>query len=205
MADKADPDKTGTIVAAARKRFGHYGLAKTTMNEIASDVGMSKASLYYYFPDKEHLFLEVIRLEMENFFAEINRLTSRSIAPADQLRQYVELRFDSFKDFLNLGKLATAHFESVRSAFYPLNNDFLEREKMIIRSILESGIKKGSFEAIDVASHADLFVSVLRSLRVLVVKQRNDYLLTDDDYDQLKGYQTRFTSVFIKGISKKQL
>ena len=96
MADKADPDKTGTIVAAARKRFGHYGLAKTTMNEIASDVGMSKASLYYYFPDKEHLFLEVIRLEMENFFTEINRLTSRSIAPADQLRQYVELRFDSF-------------------------------------------------------------------------------------------------------------
>ena len=203
MSEKTDPDKIGTIVAAARKRFGHYGLAKTTMNEIASDVGMSKASLYYYFPDKEHLFLEVLRLEMENFFTEINRLTSQSIPPPDQLKQYVDLRFNSFKDFLNLGKLATAHFESVRSAFFPLNNDFLEREKMIIRTILESGIKNNSFEPVDVPSHADLFVSVLRSLRVLILKQRNDFLLTDEDYEEIKNYQARFTSVFIKGISKK--
>lgn len=203
MPEKPDSDKIGTIVTAARKRFAHYGLAKTTMNEIASDVGMSKASLYYYFPDKEHLFLEVVRVEMENFFTEINTLTSQSISPARQLRQYVDLRFNSFKDFINLGKLASSHFESVRSAFFPLNNDFLAREKMIVRNILEAGIKSQAFEAIDADAHADLFVSVLRSLRVLIVKQRNDFLLTDEDYEQLKGYQARFTTVFINGITKK--
>lgn len=203
MSEKADSDKIGTIVTAARKRFAHYGLAKTTMNEIASDVGMSKASLYYYFPDKEHLFLEVVRVEMENFFTETNELTSQSSSPAYQLQQYVDLRFNSFKDFINLGKLASSHFESVRSAFFPLNNDFLEREKKIVRDILQAGIKSGVFQDIDPDVHADLFVSVLRSLRVLMVKQRNDFLLTDEDYEQLKSYQTRFTTVFINGISKK--
>jgi AcrR family transcriptional regulator len=203
MPEKPDSDKIGAIVTAARKRFAHYGLAKTTMNEIASDVGMSKASLYYYFPDKEHLFLEVVRVEMENFFTETNALTSQSTSPASQLQQYVDLRFNSFKDFINLGKLASSQFESVRSAFYPLNNDFLEREKTLVRDILQAGIKNHAFQAIDPETNADLFVSVLRSLRVLIVKQRNDFLLTDEDYEQLKSYQTRFTTVFINGISKK--
>ncbi len=203
MSEKGEQDKIHTIVRAARKRFAHYGLAKTTMSEIASDVGMSKASLYYYFPDKEHLFIEVIRHEMENFFGEINKLASQSIPADEQLKQYVDLRFTCFKDFVNLGKLASTHFETVRSAFYSLNNDFVGREKEITRAILEAGIKSKTFEKIDAASHADLFVSVLRSLRVMILKQRNDFLLTDDDYLSLRNYQTHFTSVFIKGISRK--
>jgi AcrR family transcriptional regulator len=46
-----EDSKVTSIIEAARKRFSHYGLTKTTMNEIAADIGMSKASLYYYFPD----------------------------------------------------------------------------------------------------------------------------------------------------------
>ncbi|HEY4784669.1 MAG TPA: helix-turn-helix domain-containing protein, partial [Bacteroidales bacterium] len=49
-------EKLEVILKAAQKRFGLYGLEKTTMKEIASDMGMSKAALYYYFPDKEGLF-----------------------------------------------------------------------------------------------------------------------------------------------------
>ncbi len=41
------------IIEAALKRFTHYSASKTTMNEIADDLHCSKASLYYYFPDKK--------------------------------------------------------------------------------------------------------------------------------------------------------
>jgi len=33
--------------------FRRFGLAKVTMDEIAADLGISKAALYYYFPAKE--------------------------------------------------------------------------------------------------------------------------------------------------------
>ena len=55
-------DKISNILSAAQKRFGLYGLEKTTMKEIASDLGVSKASLYYYFPDKESLLKAVVEL-----------------------------------------------------------------------------------------------------------------------------------------------
>ena len=40
------------IVEAAKKRFSHFGYAKTTMAEVASDCAMSPGNLYRFFPGK---------------------------------------------------------------------------------------------------------------------------------------------------------
>jgi TetR/AcrR family transcriptional repressor of mexJK operon len=202
-AEKQDPGKIQTILDAARKRFAHYGVAKTTMNEIALDAGMSKASLYYYFPDKEHLFTEVLRNEMEKFLSESDRMRGQSIPASEQMRQYVDLRFTCFKQFLNLATLASTNEETFKSAFARLHNDFIEREKEIIQSILKAGMKSREFEKLDATMHADLFVSILRGLRVMILKRRENFILTPEDYDSLKNYQTEFVSVYVKGISKK--
>ncbi len=53
--------KREKILEASYQRFLHYGYSKTTMNEIAGDLSMSKALLYYYFPDKSELYMSVIR------------------------------------------------------------------------------------------------------------------------------------------------
>src|SRR5215469_11407699 len=53
--------KKEKILDAAYARFLHYGYSKTTMNEIAGDLSMSKALLYYYFPDKSRLYLDVMK------------------------------------------------------------------------------------------------------------------------------------------------
>lgn len=54
-------EKIENILEAATKRFAHFGVDKTTMNEIADDLGISKASLYYYFPDKLNLFAATLK------------------------------------------------------------------------------------------------------------------------------------------------
>ena len=48
MAEKEEDGKVEAILNAAQRMFGQYGLTKTTMTEIATEVGMGKASLYYY-------------------------------------------------------------------------------------------------------------------------------------------------------------
>ena len=40
------------IVDAAKKRFSHFGYAKTTMAEVATDCAMSPGNLYRFFPGK---------------------------------------------------------------------------------------------------------------------------------------------------------
>ncbi|HEY2834957.1 MAG TPA: helix-turn-helix domain-containing protein, partial [Rhizomicrobium sp.] len=59
----AKPDRDErreAILKVAHTAFLSDGYAATSMSAIAAKVGGSKATLYYYFPSKEELFLAVI-------------------------------------------------------------------------------------------------------------------------------------------------
>src|SRR4051812_5812977 len=107
----ADKDKLQQILEAARKRFAHFGLGKTTMTEIASDIGMSKASLYYYFPDKEHLFAGVIGREIDAFIEKMMAVVETETDATDKLKMYNSEKLLSFQQLVNLGKFSSATYD----------------------------------------------------------------------------------------------
>lgn len=80
MPNSSDPQeiKKKQILEAAYKRFSHYGYSKTTMNEIAGDLSISKASLYYYFPDKSQLYAGVIRKLSDEYLALLQHKLSQN-------------------------------------------------------------------------------------------------------------------------------
>src|SRR3954469_13629310 len=49
------------IIDAALAIFGERGLAAARLEDIARRAGLSKGTIYLYFPNKEALFCEVIR------------------------------------------------------------------------------------------------------------------------------------------------
>ncbi|MCW9023912.1 MAG: TetR/AcrR family transcriptional regulator [Gammaproteobacteria bacterium] len=53
--DKHAEETRENILQAAEERFQTYGYNKTTMIEIASDVGMSAANLYRYYTNKQDI------------------------------------------------------------------------------------------------------------------------------------------------------
>ena len=55
--------KYDQVIAGARAVFMREGFEGASVDEIARDAGVSKATLYSYFPDKQHLFLEVLKTE----------------------------------------------------------------------------------------------------------------------------------------------
>lgn len=60
-----DPDKHAAILAAARDLFLGGGFDGASMDRIARDAGVSKATLYSHFADKEALFSACILGEVE--------------------------------------------------------------------------------------------------------------------------------------------
>ncbi|NUN10756.1 MAG: TetR/AcrR family transcriptional regulator [Ignavibacteriaceae bacterium] len=63
--------KRTDILEYASLRFGKYGVAKTTIDELARDMRMGKASLYHYFSSKEDLYYQAIEFEAERFLKKI--------------------------------------------------------------------------------------------------------------------------------------
>jgi AcrR family transcriptional regulator len=72
MQDNIQAEEKLRLVNVARERFFENGFSKVTVDEIASDLRMSKKTVYKFFPTKEDLLRGVIRSMM--LFVE-NRLT----------------------------------------------------------------------------------------------------------------------------------
>ncbi|QXT39918.1 TetR/AcrR family transcriptional regulator [Gymnodinialimonas ceratoperidinii] len=53
--------KYDQVIEGARAVFMREGFEGASVDEIARDAGVSKATLYSYFPDKQRLFLEVLK------------------------------------------------------------------------------------------------------------------------------------------------
>src|SRR5476651_1052584 len=49
------------IIEAALEVFGECGLANARLQDIAERAGVSKGTIYLYFPNKEELFREMVR------------------------------------------------------------------------------------------------------------------------------------------------
>ena len=194
-----DGDKLSLILEAAQKRFGHYGVEKTTMSEIAADIGTSKASLYYYYPDKEHLFLAVINKEMEEFVKAIKKLIEEDESASKKLRRYNSIRLDFFQRLVSLAKLSDSTMTSLKTSLHEFKDTFLAKEKELVQAILNQGIREREFDGISAKAHADLFVTTMWGMRMLLHRKE---IKTEEDYLKVEHYQKQFTALFLKAITK---
>jgi AcrR family transcriptional regulator len=86
-------DKRQRILMAARERFRHYGVKKTTMQEIARDAGVAVGTLYLYFKDKDDLLFACTEEYVARHRREAEALLASGAPAGDKLRQYVLGRF----------------------------------------------------------------------------------------------------------------
>ena len=63
--------KAESILAAAKRAFLAAGFAAVSMDAIAREAGVSKATVYAHFAGKEELFGAVIGRECERYFARV--------------------------------------------------------------------------------------------------------------------------------------
>ena len=77
------------ILEAARKRFSHFGYAKTTMAEVAADCGMSPGNLYRFFAGKLDIAEAIASADYQLYLKDMRKLL---VAPGksagERLRDY---------------------------------------------------------------------------------------------------------------------
>jgi len=204
MAKSADAKRT-KILEAAKKRFAHYGLAKTTMAEIAQDLSFSKALLYYYFPDKNSLFAAV----MEATIDELLEISTAKIKSAKTVQAaidaFLETRLHIIKENYNV-------FEFT----YSLRNDMppdlecpmpamFEREIEQVRSILEMGVENGELKPIDdVMTTAKILLISMLGMRLGILKEFKNLFFppTKEEFDYILDLQRKLSKIFIDGLRK---
>lgn len=193
-------ERVKMIIEASQKRFGLYGLEKTSMREIAEDLKLSKASLYYYFPDKESLYKAVVEKEQTEFIAKITERIFSIHEPEQLLLEYANARLSYFRTLLNLSRLRLEAYSGLKPGFMGTIQMFKEKEKEIIKKIFEEGIRNGKFFINDTDQTASLFLDLLRGLRISLINEKKTLFIEQEEYDLLFDKTIAFTNIFIKGL-----
>jgi TetR/AcrR family transcriptional repressor of mexJK operon len=193
-------EKESRILAAAQRRFAHYGLAKVTIGEIADDVGMGKATLYYYFPTKEEIFKEVIRKEQDEFLAEMRETLLRKNTAAEKLQTYVESRIRLTRRLLNLGGFVLRSGANSPPGFREMVEAFSAQELETVAAVLSEGKRSGEFSVASPGQLAAMILHVIQGLRLRHVRATQGVSLTPDRSAELEREMRLFVQSVLHGI-----
>ncbi len=153
--------KRQLIVEAARERFRKFGLSKTSMHEIASDLGMSVGTLYLYFKNKEQLIVAAADRFAEKHKQQAQEIMDSEMPAADKLRRYVISRFRAVED-TRVGSNHSAEIARAVLKLYPqrFHDDKVLIEKHILL-LLKEGIAKRELQIADPEYDAEVFVQTI--------------------------------------------
>jgi len=78
-------DARERILAAAERCIDRHGIRKTTMDDVASEVGLSRPSVYRYFADRDDLLIELITRHTRALLDRAHKSISRQSNLPDQI------------------------------------------------------------------------------------------------------------------------
>jgi AcrR family transcriptional regulator len=146
---KARPQE---LLAAALDIFVERGFAAARLEDVAARAGVSKGTLYLYFDSKESLFKSVVRTNMLPLLEEAEGMVDRYEGhSADLLRDLILGWWASVADTkLNgISKLMMAESGNFPELAQFYHAEVITRCNATIVRMLERGIRRGEFRAID--------------------------------------------------------
>ncbi|WP_297577156.1 TetR/AcrR family transcriptional regulator [Devosia sp.] len=143
-----DPEGTRqNIIEVASQEFALNGLSGARIDEIAAKTRSSKRMIYYYFGDKDGLYLSALESAYRQVREGEAKLDIAGLSPVEGLRRLVEFTFDhhhQHEDFIRMVMIENIH-----------HGQYLERSSLVrdlnvtaiahIGDLYERGLADGSF------------------------------------------------------------
>lgn len=191
------------ILEAAKRRFAHFGLAKTTMAEIAQDLSFSKALLYYYFPDKNALYAAVLEHVITQSFEEMDTAVATQTDCHEAMMMILDKRIEFVMRYYNLLEYSVSALQQVPDTMACVLEDSKEKERSILGKIIQKGIDRGQLQVENVNETAEILLFALVGMRFSILKDVKDVLFpTKDEFDRILSLQKKMATVFLNGLKK---
>ncbi|HEU4586001.1 MAG TPA: TetR/AcrR family transcriptional regulator [Gemmatimonadaceae bacterium] len=161
IADTANPEpkwrrlpeeRPRQIIEAALEIFSEHGLAAARLEDIARLAGVSKGTIYLYFPNKEALFSEMVRQMVgESITSAQIRISSGTDSAADKYASYMRAVWDNVRSptFHKLHRIVEGDLKSYPALMQFFFSEISLRSMDVAAGIVRQGIASGEFRDVD--------------------------------------------------------
>lgn len=144
--------RPGELLDAALELFVEKGFAATKVDEVAARAGVSKGTLFLYFPSKEELFKAVVRESIVGRFGEWSmELEQFQGSTADMLRYAYASWWETIGSTRASGitKLMLSEAGNFPDLAEFYQREVIEPGQLLIRRVLLRGVERGEFRPLD--------------------------------------------------------
>ena len=179
------------IIAKAREQFFRYGVKSVTMDDIASELGISKKTIYQHFEDKDAIVHQLMMGEMLQDKCEWDDLGKISKNVIEKMVKSMELIKKAFAEinpctFFDIKKYHPKTWELFQSH----KQNFIMES---IKQVLLVGIEQGYYRS-------DIKIEILTIMRMEQVETGFDPHLFPPNKFSLIDVELTMLDHFIRGI-----
>ena len=141
---KRNPDgKRGAVLHTAVRMFLERSYGRTSMNDVAMQLNITKPALYHYFRNKEEILVEICQGAVATLLDTIQSVASLPIAPVVRLRMMLDAYMRFGLDNPNAYKLIYRSGHNVRQAIDVLRDEVASDAGRHLLAFLEAPSERG--------------------------------------------------------------
>lgn len=152
--------------------FIKFGFNKTTLDEIGEAIGFNKAALYYYFKNKEELFVQVVNNQLTIGLNKLQQDISDMPDSEAKILKYFWNRTQVYTTIIKLTSLSSENILDLNSTFEEIYAPYKKAEIRYVKDILMAINKNGKSSA-ECESFTELLFDVVHSLTIAGLLVRN--------------------------------
>lgn len=193
----ARPDE---ILAAALEVFVTRGYAAARLDEVARRAGVTKGTIYLYFPGKEALFKAVVRQSLVPNIERAEQMVAGAEDSAAALRAVVRRVWEVVGESALSGipKLIVAEAANFPELARFYHTEVAGRMIRLLSGVIERGIARGEFRAVDPRYAA---MAALGSGLFAVIWKHSLYPVSGVDFD-FRAFIDAHLETCVRGLSR---
>ncbi|WP_347159972.1 TetR/AcrR family transcriptional regulator [Pontibacter chitinilyticus] len=201
MGTKAEAKKE-QILEAAKVVFGKLGYSKATLDDIAAAIGLKKPTLYYYYKNKELLFIEAFSQEWRESLSRIKRIAEQEPDPHRRLQRYIQSSLRYYQEIVTQHTISIRVLIETRVTFQELFRESRAKESNYYAAVIKEGIASGVFVPCE-AERVGYSIMVVKDLIQFEEFQRADFhKLPTIDFEKIERDVQFTVNLILNGISR---
>jgi TetR/AcrR family transcriptional regulator, cholesterol catabolism regulator len=138
------------ILAVSARLFRGRGYRATTMDDIASELNVTKPALYYYIKTKHDLLYAICESAIERLMEGARRIMAEPLTTEEKLRRLMLWHVNMFSEHRDVTTVYLAEESELQEDKRKFIRNLSREFETSYRELLEKGIEEGKFRDMDV-------------------------------------------------------
>lgn len=158
-------DRQLQLLDIACRLFSQRGFNGTSLRDIAQEANITKAALYYHFPNKEALFDKIVLESLEALLNQVREACAAATTPQDRIRAFMRTTAENYasnrEGWIASSNAFRTHEDSPSKAKAVALRDEYEK---LLRGFIREGVESGALRAVDPAMAGRALLATINSM-----------------------------------------